>query len=192
MVAKKEKAPPKQLFVVSQDREEYEWSETGQWEDRIVTHHNFGFLHPHEPQTRPDVNRKRTQMQWAYGYKEVYQKEDGVWWWKGDTGKWIQHKDIDPRTGKPRYEYIPKHFDEPIPLDYAPKIWDNVPLSGFRIISPVNRNRGNKLLKVLDPRGIEFEITVNSAFNLLDTGTISKGEIKGKCVWKMNKELVFA
>lgn len=58
------------------------------------------------------------------------------------------------------------------------------------IIDTVNRYRGNKLFKVLDPRGVEFEVTVKSLFAILMTGTVTKGVIQGKCVWKANKNLI--
>ena len=190
-MAKKQKAPPKQVFVVTQKREEHEWPDGDYDKEPIVNVYNFGFLHPHEPNVKTDAKRKQSQMDWAYRDREVYQKEDGVWWWKGDNGKWVSLDELDSRGWNKR-EYVHDYFDEPIPLDYAPRVWDNVPLSGFKIIDTVNRYRGNKLFKVLDPRGIEFEITVQSLFNLIQTGTISKGEIMGECIWKHGKNLVFA
>jgi hypothetical protein len=70
-----------------------------------------------------------------------------------------------------------------------PQVWDNVPLPGFRIIDTVNRYRGNKLFKVLDPRGVEFEITAKSLFHIVCEGEISHGVITTPCIWKSNKDL---
>ena len=83
-------------------------------------------------------------------------------------------------------------YDRPIDPLYAPKIWDNVPMEGFKIIDTVNRYRGNKLFKVLDPRGIEFEITVQSLYHLLQEGTVRNGVILDACVWMKGKDLVVA
>ena len=191
-MATKEKAPPKQLFITSQKREEHEYPDGDYEKEPVVTVYNFGFMHPHEPNVKTDAKRKHTQMAWAYGYDTVYQNDQGIWYQKGDKGKRIVHDEINPKTGKNRYEYVSNPYDDPIPAEYAPRIWDNVPLSGFKIVDTVNRYRGNKLFKVLDPRGIEFEITVKSLFNLIQTGTVSNGEIMGECIWKHGKNLVFA
>lgn len=174
---------PKQLFVVSQNRPEFEYPEPGNYNSKIETPHNFGFLHPHEPHLKPDTDRKSTQMHWAYGcgyasyQTEVYQLGD-QWWVKGEE---YNHATRTRET-----------FDRMIDPQYAPRIWDNVPLTGFTIIDTVNRYRGNKLFKVLDPRGLEFEITVSSLFQLLMDGCVDKGVITVPCVWKANKNLIIA
>ena len=179
----KVKPAPKQLFITSQKREDHEYPDGDYDKEPIVTVHNFGFMHPHEPNVKTDANRKKTQFDWAYGYYYFdieYRQENGVWYQKGISYEFVNGK----------REQV--QFDKPIPAEYAPRIWDNVPLSGFKIIDTVNRYRGNKLFKVLDPRGIEFEITVQSLFNLIQSGTISNGEIMGECIWKHGKNLVFA
>lgn len=172
---------PKQLYVVSQNRPEYEYpnSDVGNYNHKIETPHNFGFLHPHEPHLKPDASRKETQMIWAYGGgyhgHTVYQLGD-QWWVKGEE-----------------YNYstrVKEPFDRMIDPRYAPRVWDNEPLTGFTIIDTVNRYRGNKLFKVLDPRGVEFEITVSSLFQLLMDGCVDKGVITVPCIWKANKNLV--
>lgn len=138
---------------------------------------NFGFLHPHEENTKADKSRKQTQLQWAYvpNYgTEVFQK-DSEWF--------ISEKiySYDKETSCK----ITKIDDE-----YAPRIWTNTPLTGFKIIDTVSRERGNKLFKVLDPRGIEFEITALSLFKIIMNGTVKNGEILDTCVWAGNKNLV--
>lgn len=170
---------PKQLFVVSKAVNEtaYDYDADGNYiGNHVAEVHNFGFLHPHES-TKADAKRKETQLSWAYS-GQVYQEGD-VWRRKGFEWAWVPG---GPRQGKP--------FDVPIEIAYAPRIWDNVPLSGFKIIDTVCRYRGNKLFKVLDPRGVEFEITAASLFNIIMNGRVENGEILDTCVWKANKNLV--
>jgi hypothetical protein len=170
---------PKQLYVVSASRPEYEYpnSDSGDYNYKIETPHNFGFLHPHEPNQKADEKRKDTQHSWAYNGGELYRIGD-QWWLKGRE-----------------YDYTARQydtFDRMLDPQFAPRIWNNEPLAGFRIIDTVNRYRGNKLFKVLDPRGVEFEITVSSLFQLLMDGCVDKGEITVPCIWKANKNLIVA
>lgn len=168
---------PKQLYVVSKKEVEREYSKP----DYITfteTIHNFGFLHPHEPTLKTDAKRKRTQHDWAYRGQQYFRND--IWWEKWRDQEWLRDE------GK--WKFI--HYDEPMDLEYAPRVWENEPLAGFKIIDTVNRYRGNKLFKVMDPRGIVFEVTVASLFQIIQDGTIEKGEIKNACVWKANKNLV--
>ena len=169
---------PSQIFVVSQNRLEHEYPIPGNWNVRNEIDHNFGFLHPHEPTKKTDASRKDTQMSWAYR-GEVYQK-NGEWWRKGVDYKWDQVT----------HKQFPILYDELIEEQYAPRVWDNVALTGFKLIDTVNRYRGNKLFKVMDPRGVEFEITVQSLYHILCEGTVSNGEIVDACVWAKGKDLV--
>lgn len=169
---------PSQIFVVSQNRFEWEFPVPGNWNVKNQIDHNFGFLHPHEPTKATDAKRKSTQMSWAYR-GTPYEKE-GVWYQKGNN--W--HYDSVTKKN------IPIPYDEPIEEQYAPRIWDNVPLTGFKLIDTVNRYRGNKLFKVMDPRGVEFEITVQSLYHILCEGTVSNAEIMNPCVWAKGKDLV--
>lgn len=174
---------PQEIFVVSQNRAENEYDYnpgSGAWCIKQSTDHNFGFLHPHEPKRAADAKRKETQLRWAY-QGHVYETTSG-WWRKGVDTKW------DYPSGR----RVDTPFDEPIPAEYAPRIWANVPLTGFKIIDTVNRYRGNKLLKVLDPRGVEFEITVQSLFHIVQGGTVVRGEIMDACLWQSGKNLVLA
>ena len=176
------KKVPDQIYVVSQNRPETEYHKdpvTGVWSTKTVTDHNFGFLHPHEPTKATDAKRKSTQHSWAY--YGLYDN-NGVWYEKGSEWKY------DPVTTK----HTSVEYDRPIDPLYAPRVWDNVPLSGFKIIDTVNRYRGNKLFKVMDPRGVEFEITVNSLFHLLQESTVKNGVILDECVWMRGKDLVVA
>lgn len=168
---------PKQIFVVSKNAKEYEYPIAGDWTTKIELSHNFGFLHPHEPQLKTDATRKKTQIDWAYRGASTYLLGD-QWWIKG--------RDYNYTTRS--YE----DYDHPLDPQYAPRVWDNVPLTGFKIIDTVNRYRGNKLFKILDPRGVEFEITVACLFTLLMAGEVRHGEILTPCLWKANKNLIVA
>jgi hypothetical protein len=176
---------PKQLYVVSMKLTEREYSKPD-YDTYTETVSNFGFLHPHEPNLKADAKRKDTQNEWAYnrGYSynnKVYQTETGEWYTKGYRFQYV-----------PGQQTVRVDFDEQIPTEYAPKVWDNEPLTGFMIVDTVNRYRGNKLFKVLDPRGIQFEVTVASLFEIIQHGTIDHGLIVDRCVWKGNKNLVIA
>jgi hypothetical protein len=181
------KKVPDQIYVVSQNRPENEYDRdpvTGVWITKHVTDHNFGFLHPHEPNKATDAKRKRTQHEWAYS--GLYEK-NGEFWEKGS--EWKYTPDTPNANGHP---YTVINYDRPIDPLYAPRVWDNVPMSGFKIIDTVNRYRGNKLFKVMDPRGVEFEITVQSLYHLLQESTVRNGVILDECVWMKGKDLVVA
>lgn len=176
--------PPKELYVVSVIRTETEWLKPD-YKQSIVTSFNLGFLHPHEPTKATDASKKKTQHTWAYAHRkwvmnhEVYQTSDGEWRERG-----ISYID---GAG---YSTTPHEFDRAIPIECAPRIWKNEQLEGFEIIDTVSRYRGNKLFMVQDPRGLLFEISAVSLFNIIQAGTIEKGFIKNPCVWKANKNLI--
>ena len=117
-------------------------------------------------------------MSWAYS--GIQYESNGEWFEKGDDWSW----DYSTQTR------IITPYDRKIAAEYAPRVWDNVPLSGFKLIDTVNRYRGNKLFKVLDPRGVEFEITVQSLYGILCEGAVKHGVILNECVWKSGKNLV--
>ena len=174
---------PKQLYVTLKKVVEREYSKPD-YDTYTETESSFGFLHPHEPQLKTDAKRKQTQHEWAYrtGYNNhLYQTETGEWRTKGYNYKYV-----------PGQQSVRIDFDEPIPLEYVPRVWANEPLTGFMIVDTVNRYRGNKLFKVLDPRGIQFEVTVASLFEIIQHGTITKGRIMDACLWKSNKNLIIA
>lgn len=167
---------PEKLFVVARVVSEREFFKdaTGVYDynNPKITRSLFGFLNRYAPETASGQKLMATQYGWAY-QGEVYTRGNDFWH-KGVTGTW-QNK-------------VP--FDNPIDLEVAPRIWDNVPLAGIKIIDTVSRYRGNKLMKVLDPRGLEFEITIKSLFGIIQDGKIENGEIVSKCVWRASKDLV--
>ena len=171
---------PDKIFVVSQNRSERSYPIKGDWNTYDDESHNFGFLHPHEPNKASDAARKETQMQWAY--TGTAYKNGSEWWERGST---FTYDSVTRQRNEIK-------FDRPIELDYAPRVWDNVPLSGFKLVDTVNRYRGNKLFKILDPRGVEFEITVQSLYHILCGGTVKQGLILDECIWQTGKNLILA
>ncbi len=120
---------PKQISVTSKIVEDSIHNKVnGVWDyaNPTIEKHNFGFLHPgflhpHEPGTSADDSRKGTQFGWAYDGDEVYTRDDEAIYWQ--RGRKYDHQS--------RQYY---QFDDQIDFEVAPKIWDNVPLSGFKII----------------------------------------------------------
>lgn len=168
---------PAELFVVAKKIEDYEYVQdaNGNWGKGLSTFSKFGFLH-----ANGNVSKQRTQLGWAYD-GDPHQEFDGTWWhntYKIENGCYV-------RQGN---QLVTERVQ--IDPELAPQVWKNVPLTGFKIIDTVNRYRGNKLMKVLDPRGVEFEITIKSLFQIISNGTIKNGEIMDACVWKTNKDLV--
>lgn len=179
---------PKQIYVTSKkyEQSELDWVHynlTGEYRWTVTKEYRFGFLCPHEPSKKTDVKRKNTQKGWAYGtYSE-------------DNGKIIQHygtwqyfDELDA-NGRKVSKYVIK--TEIVPEEYQPVVLDNVPTKGFEIIDTVSRySTSNKLVKVLDPRGYVFEITIASLFEIMRQGSIVHGIIQEPCVWKANKNLI--
>lgn len=63
-------------------------------------------------------------------------------------------------------------------------VYDNVPMTGFKIGKSVSRwSTSNKLFRLIDPRGFEVEITTGNLEMLLRDVTVVKGEIQEKCLW---------
>jgi len=172
------KKMPVELFVVVKKIEDYEYIQdaNGNWSKGPSTFSKFGFLHANDG----NMSKRNTQLSWAYE-SDAHQELDGTWWYnkyKVENGLYVKQGN--------------KLVTERVQIDpeYAPRVWENVPMTGFKIIDTVNRYRGNKLMKVLDPRGVEFEITIKSLFQIITMGTIKNGEIMDACVWKTNKDLV--
>jgi hypothetical protein len=61
---------------------------------------------------------------------------------------------------------------------------DNVPHRNFEIVDSVSRwSTSNKLIRVLDPRGFECEISTGNLVNILKTTRMVNGVILDECVW---------
>lgn len=176
---KKKTAIPKQLFITVQERKEYlqaNWWNLPQ-EERTEVISYLGFLHKHNPNEKGDAKRKATQMDWAYS---PYKEKDGILyrvkysWWR-DT-----ESDL-------------RRIVEEVPVadELLPRVWENEGMSGFKILHSVSRSStSNKLWRVLDPRGIEFEISTGCFEDIVMNSTIIGGEIMDECVWAGNKSLV--
>ncbi len=68
--------------------------------------------------------------------------------------------------------------------DIEPRILDNIPQRGFKLLEVVSRySTSNKLFRVLDPRGFELEISSDNLLDIALASTIVKGEIIEECVW---------
>lgn len=87
------------------------------------------------------------------------------------------------------YDYQNKMFILiSLPPDIAPKILDNIPLSGFKIFSTVSRSStNNKLWRISDPRGFELEISTANMEDILMKGSVVKGELIGDFIWDFGK-----
>lgn len=179
---------PKQIYVTSKKYEQSEldlvhYNLTGEYRWTVTKEYRLGFLHPHEPNKKTDVKRKNTQNGWAYG---TYSEDNGKI--TQHYGYWHYFDELDA-NGRKVSKYVTK--TEIVPEEYQPVVLDNVPTKGFEIIDTVSRySTSNKLVKVLDPRGYVFEITIVSLFEIMRQGTIEKGVIKDYCVWKANKNLI--
>lgn len=169
---------PKQLFVVGKEQVEHDYA-TGQ---RITSPIAFGFLNAYEPNKKTWSNKEATQMNWAYQrWGCQIEKRNGIYYNTGFTnGEW------DP-VGRC---YLQLPFDEPLP--FQPVIWDNVPTVGFKILKSVSRySTANKLWRILDPRGVELEISTGCLEELMMNTTIHQGGlIDAPCVWMSNKNLI--
>jgi hypothetical protein len=177
---------PDQLFVTFK-KELVRDFPNGYTQPYVDSENRVGFLSHHQPNRASDEKRKKTQFDWAYGrprrvYQErpcrVYQDAWGMWRKKGSDFNYTTH------------QYVP--YDDPIEVEYAPQIWENVPIDGFTIVNVVSRSKGNKLFRVEDPRGGQFEITSYALYDIALQGSIVQGKILNKCVWKSGHVLVIA
>lgn len=172
---------PEQLYVTAKEQLENSYDEdpvTGQYRvTPILGIPPLGFLNAYEPGKASFEKKKATQHEWTYRDLTLYQIGSG-WGVKGT--------DYDHITRK----HIP--FDHPLDPMLAPQVWDNVPLPGFKILKSVSRmSTSNKLWRILDPRGIQFEISTAILEQIIDDATILKGgKIDAKCAWMNSKNLV--
>lgn len=89
----------------------------------------------------------------------------------------------DSKSAKSRMATVDRWRDKNI----EPKIYDNIPLSGFKVVDFARRwSTSNKLIRVEDPRGFELEITIPNFLDLVPYITLVKGTIVEKLVWNGN------
>ena len=158
----------------------------------VVAKDNAGFIHGYDPK-KPDDKKHQTQRDWAYDSYEIRNGvvillriktelipgEFDIFNYRSWDGK-----DISER----RQKYSRKPYE--MPAAFQPQIWENVPTEGFEIADYVSRYRGNKLMLVKDPRGLNLEITIKSFENIVQNCDISKGKLLGQYVWQANKNLI--
>lgn len=146
---------------------------------RNIDDYPLGFLGAYEPTLKAFQKRKRTQDGWAYGDQFGYEEIDGKIYSRPRDLSWCGYE----------RSYVGWHSTiEPVQIQ--PEIWDNIPLTGVRILKFVSRDRGNKLWRVLDPRGVQFEISTACMEEILLNGRVEKGIICNTCRWVTSKNLV--
>lgn len=195
----KQPKPPKQLRVTLKEQIEHEYNDDYSARTSTVVA-PLGFAIPYVTTTKQYAKSKESQDDWAYGHDSRRQwnrtysvDADGQYW--TDTWRWEERPGMegwrdrgissDVALERVRTSAI-------VPPQYQPIIVDNVPLEGFRIQHMVARHRGNKLWRVLDPRGFELEILSGTFEELVMSGAVDRGLIIGPCIWQTGKKLVRA
>jgi len=184
MAAKKEVKPPKQLRVTFKDQIEHECDENWNIIGEIVLP-RLGFAQEYNPHVTTFAKRKQTQDEWAYAdWHESCFELDGKTWTKRPrrTEDGLTYMRVN---GEFVYE------DVIVPEHLQPIVIDNVPLEDFRIQKSIARGGryNNKLWRVLDPRGFELEISTECFAEIVLSGVVDEGVIKGACIWKTPKIL---
>jgi hypothetical protein len=196
---------PKQLYVTLRQERKVEPDDSP-----------LGFASPYEPGTSGFKKRQKTQLEWAYSVAtthttfslhdyhriNVYQNPLSLMYSQDDTSgevkmfEWVDDETLprleakdnddwlkqylpDTYCGKSRQEVTDDH-----PM--APKILDNVPLSGYQLTKEVRRtgwNGGNVVWRILDPRGFQLEISSANLARIIDCSTITEGVIMEPCIW---------
>lgn len=143
---------------------------TGKWEHTRTELEPLAFGSACNKSGNFNEKRMETQRDWAYGQYKIINGE------VFETGN--------------RYDYnkqIVVHVTNQL-AKYQPQIIDNIPIAGFKIEKIATRWRtANKLFRVSDPRGFEFEITAQNLLELMNSCIIDKGEVRGKCKWDFGK-----
>jgi hypothetical protein len=169
---------PKQLYVTFQGV-------------RDPNKHPLGFLNAYDPGKASFEKKRLTQDKWAYAQ---YGKQDPRLVMQPNGLYFLEYQKV---TG---YDHT-KHYNEPgyyitetiqEGITAQPEIWNNDALPGFMILNSVSRwSTSNKVWRILDPRGIEFEIPTSKMDEIIELAGIKKGgEIDAKCCWAGNKNLV--
>lgn len=150
----------------------------------------MGFLNAYEPGKAAFEKKKQTQDSWAYiqycglQHGVRLEKQGNEYILIGEKIEWLPNQ---------HYPNNQRKIQVCKPVDFQPQIWDNVPVTGFKIVDTVSRySTSNKFWLVLDPRGVKFEISTGVFETLIMNTTIVKGVIQEPCVWEANKKLVVA
>jgi len=148
----------------------------------------LGFLNAYEPGKVTFEKKRKTQEEWAYGpYRNSrLVMQGGIYVLEYDEILSIDYSKVynDPT----RYTTQKTQVD----IKSQPEIWKNDALTGFRILNFISRySTSNKVWRILDPRGVEFEIPTSKLDEIIQSHGIKKGgEIDAKCCWAGNKNLV--
>ena len=85
-------------------------------------------------------------------------------------------------------DIIRAYDTEPLAEEMKPKILDNIPRPGFRIVDTVSRySTSNKLWRILDPYGFELEISTKNMEEIMMNSVIDHGTIMAECSWDFGK-----
>lgn len=128
---------------------------------------------------REDTYTKKLAYVIYYDQKNVLRKEKSFNGWIQLPGKTYSY-----RKNNERIESV-------IPDDYAPYDFENIPTEGFVLNKGVGGQREswgwnarNEYIRVYDPRGFEFEISVKNLLYILENCTSTKGKgLEGKFVY---------
>jgi len=163
---------PKQLYVV--------------FKDQGVDQPLFGFLHAYEPGKPAFDKKKQTQLEWAYDTSYIRDANIEV----HGMDMWLTGYRWGSDWSNGNYTRVRQDVREL--LKNPPAVWDNTPLPGFKIEKSVSRySTSDKLWRIGDPRGAEFEISTDVLEQIINDATILKGGvIDAKCAWAANKNLV--
>lgn len=187
--------PPKQFRLTFKAEYDFEYHEDG-------THTKtegppLAYAVVYTPNTKTYPKQVQSQDDWAYAenhrnsdLRPAYFVQDDKFWtrrsrWEMKPG---MTRELAQGLGHDQvWDIITAETQVP---DYLqPRIIDNVPLEGFRIQHMVARYKGNKLWRILDPRGFELEILSGVLEDLLMTGVVDRGLIVGPCIWAGPKNL---
>lgn len=182
---------PKKLFVTSSGN------------DKIP----LGFLNDYRPDIASGRSKMDTQLKWAYGSlsSDFYATSTGdrsisyrfvkVEYVNGQVIQTLRRTKYGTDSkGNLSYNVILNSEEiNVVVTKNPPQVWDNVPLMGFRILKSVNRySTSNKLWRVADPRGLQFEISTEVFEDIILNADINHGEIMAACVWVTSKRLILA
>ena len=172
---------PAELYVTAKKQPIYDSGQIIGYETPL------GFLNAYEPSKVAFEKKRVTQEEWAYrDYIQQFKLEkrgtqsQPEWWITGyEHGRWV--------SGQSRPLIPIDRFADP-----QPQVWQNTPMHGFMVMKSVSRySTSNKVWRILDPRGIEFEISTASLEQIIfDAGILKGGQIAGQCAWMSNKNLV--
>lgn len=193
--------PPKQLRITLKQQFDYDYRETGEispsgmaiYENVATEVVPLGYSIAYTPNTKAYEKQRISQDNWAYGdsHHDNHFIVDDKYWHR--SSRWMPKPEYTAEEARaiPKGEgYHIVATDTIFEDRFQPIIIDNEPLEGFRIQHMVARYKGNKLWRILDPRGFELEIASGTFEDIVMSGIVDKGLIVGPCVWQSSKKLV--